>query len=282
MAPVHRLSCAGLTDAVGTARKSTELGARPENGVGEPFPGQTKDGEGADTIMTLRHIRLAACCTISVLAVVSLSGCLGPTYGTGKTAGEQLVSDLDGMLSLGGPAETEAINYAPRAELVRPTDTSVLPPPREGVNSESDPNWPESPERRRARVQAAADERNETGYMPADFAMEPKEGITGDQIEANSGRRSRGRVVLNDRSSSVLTPQELDSSREAFKAKLRESQQGSPTTRKYLSEPPVAYRQPAATAPVGDPGIDEKVKEAKLNSKSDEGLGSKLRGLLPF
>jgi hypothetical protein len=78
-----------------------------------------------------------------------------------------------------------------------------------------------------------------------------------------------------------MSPQDLDSGREAFKARLQESKQGSPTTRKYLSEPPVAYRQPSASAPVGDPGIDERVKEARIKG-DDEGIGSKIRNLLPF
>lgn len=229
--------------------------------------------------MKLRQIRAAMTMSVALAATVALSGCLGPTYGTGKTSGEQLVSDLDGMLSLGGGGpQTEAISYAPRAELVRPTDVTVLPPPREGVTAANDPNWPESPEVRRARIQAAADARDSGTVMPADVAMSSKEGMTDEAASLNGTLYDRS--LKRDPMDRVMTSEELNSSRESFQAKLRESKQGLPTERKYLSEPPIAYRQPAASAPVGDPGVDEKVKEAKL--KDNKGLGEKLKGLLPF
>jgi hypothetical protein len=226
--------------------------------------------------MKLREIRVTGTLAAS-LAAVALTGCVGPTYGTGKTAGETIISDLDGMLALGS-TNKEAISYNPRAELVRPKDTSVLPPPREGVNAANDPNWPESPEVRSARIKAAADARDTGGTVSPDVLLARKEGIGDDQIARNTnGGNSR---ISNDRGRTTLSPQELDSSREAFKQRLKDSKQGSPTNRKYLSEPPVAYRQPAASAPVGDPGIDEKVKEARLTKK--KGIGESLRSILPF
>lgn len=201
---------------------------------------------------------------------------MGPTYGTGKTAGAQMVSDLDGMLTLGS-SNKEPISYNPRAELVKPKDTSILPPPRDGVSAENDPSWPESPEVRSARIKAAADARDTGGAVSADVMVSRKEGITEEQIAANTYGTDR---LSSERGRTTLSPDELNSGREAFKKRLQESKQGSPTQRKYLSEPPVAYRQPAASAPVGDPGVDEKVKEAKLNKK--KGFGETLRGILPF
>ncbi|MDR0252734.1 MAG: hypothetical protein LBI75_06070, partial [Brucellaceae bacterium] len=47
---------------------------------------------------------------------------------------------------------------------------------------------------------------------------------------------------------------------------------GSATQRKYLSEPPVSYRQPANTATVGDLGEDEAKKERRRKA---EATGSK-------
>jgi hypothetical protein len=230
--------------------------------------------------MKLRETRIQARGIAVAAMALALTGCVGPTYGTGKTAGEQMLGDLDGMLSLGATKdEAKAISYAPRAELVKPTDTSVLPPPRDSVSAENDPNWPESPEVRSARIKAAADAR-EGGrdVISADVAISDKEGVTQEQIAANSRVSS---PPVHDRAKTTMSPEELDSSRGAFQARLRESKQGSPTTRKYLSEPPVAYRQPAASAPVGDPGVDERVKEARIKG-DDEGIGSKLRNLLPF
>ncbi|BDA82816.1 hypothetical protein Sa4125_03580 [Aureimonas sp. SA4125] len=230
--------------------------------------------------MKLRKTRIATSGIGAAAMAVALSGCVGPTYGTGKTAGEQLIGDLDGMLSLGSRNdEAKAISYAPRAELVKPSDTSILPPPRDGVSAENDPNWPESPEVRSARIKAAADARNSrSDVISADVALSDKEGITSEQMAANT---QTVKPFVNDRAKTTLSPEELDSSRSAFQARLRESKQGSPTTRKYLSEPPVAYRQPSASAPVGDPGVDERVKEARIKG-NDESIGTKLRNLLPF
>ncbi|MEM8541777.1 MAG: hypothetical protein AAGF25_12555, partial [Pseudomonadota bacterium] len=43
----------------------------------------------------------------------AVSGCFGPTYGTGKTSGAQLMEDLGDSLSLGKKNRTR-IEYAPR------------------------------------------------------------------------------------------------------------------------------------------------------------------------
>ena len=226
--------------------------------------------------MKLREIRAASTIAVS-LAAFGLAGCMGPTYGTGKSAGAQMVSDLDGMLMLGS-TNKEPISYTPRPELVKPASKDVLPPPREGVNAENDPNWPESPEVRSARIKAAADARDTGGAVSADVMVSRKEGISEDVIAANTNNRRAESETENGKT--TLSPDQLESGREAFKKRLQESNQGSPTQRKYLSEPPVAYRQPASTAPVGDPGVDEKVKEAKLNKK--KGFGETLKSLLPF
>lgn len=235
-----------------------------------------KIGEGAGHKMKLREIRVAGIVTV-VSAGAALTGCLGPTYGTGKTSGEQLVSDIDGMLSLGSPNKA-AISYTPRAELVRPKDKSVLPPPQDAADEAGNPNWPESPEKRSARIRAEADAR-QSGDSPVspDVLLADKEGVSEEEKAANSASR---RSVRDRDSGSPLSPDELNSGRDAFKKKLAESRQGSPVQRKYLSEPPVDYRQPSANAPVGDPGVDESVKEAKLKKKG--GFFSGLKDLNPF
>lgn len=214
-----------------------------------------------------------------VLATGMLAGCMGPTYGTGRSAGGQLLSDLDGMMAL-GPKDQETIDYSPRAELVRPADRNVLPAPQQSTNAANSPNWPESPEARRARIRAAADAQQGEGVIPPDQLMADKEGVGADEKARNTYGGVR-RTPSDDRKSNVLSPQELTSGREQFKQRLAESKQGSPTNRKYLSEPPIAYRQPAATAPVGDPGEDEAVKERRIKGEN-VGLLDKLKGLNPF
>lgn len=46
---------------------------------------------------------------------------------------------------------------------------------------------------------------------------------------------------------------------------------GSPTTRKYLSEPPLTYRQPAETASADDLGEDELKKQRRLKREASGG-----------
>jgi hypothetical protein len=72
-------------------------------------------------------------------------------------------------------------------------------------------------------------------------------------------------------------------SREEFNRRLAASRQGSPDTRKYLSEPPLDYRAPAETAPVDDVGIDEEKKERQRQAASRKKSGGiSWRDLVPW
>lgn len=224
--------------------------------------------------------RTRAVPALGVVCVTTLlSGCLGPTYGTGKSAGTQLFDDLDGMFALGSTNKQD-IDYAPRAELVRPANRSVLPQPQETASAANSPNWPESPEARSARIRAAADAQATDGAIPPDQLTADKEGISADQ-KARNTYGTRRWAPSDDRKSNVLPPDQLSAGREQFKKRLAEAQQGSPAQRKYLSEPPLAYRQPASTAAAGDPGEDEEVKERRMKGK-DKSLLQKLANLNPF
>ncbi len=197
------------------------------------------------------------------LAGLALSGCMSsPTYGTDKTAGGQLVTDVTGILSL-SPPKGEPIAYQPRPELVKPVRGQVadLPEPQQAL-AEGNEAWPESPEAKRARLRAEADANRDTpGWQPE---------IDPDMARAAPGKKSTvplgsshryedsGAKPLHDTSP---TPNQQ---REMFKQRLAENRQGNPNTRKYLSEPPTEYRQPAATAPTDDIGEDELKKERRL------------------
>ena len=90
-----------------------------------------------------------------VVSGLLVSGCMSsPTYGTGTTQTKQLTTDVTSMFSL-TPKRTTA-EYAPRPELVKPTNpTTVLPPPQENIVASAGEQWPESPEQRRARIRAS-------------------------------------------------------------------------------------------------------------------------------
>jgi type IV secretory pathway VirB10-like protein len=162
-------------------------------------------------------------------AAVLLAGCMSsPTYGTGKTANQQLVDDVTGILAL-GPQDKPQINYTPRGQLVRPSTTTVLPEPQQELASAENPAWPESPEQRRRRIREEADEM----------------GTAHPSVVASTNAQ---RVELQRR--------------------VRENNQGEATNRRYLSEPPLTYRQPSANAAAGDLGDDEWKKERSAKRAS--------------
>jgi hypothetical protein len=204
---------------------------------------------------------------------LALSGCLaGPTYGTGKGAHEQLLEDVTGVLSVGPSDDKEPIEYNPRPEIVKPPTTAVLPPPQEPIATAGNPAWPESPEERRARIRAEATaKRDEPGFRPAIVAG------SGSSTPAQTRRATKG-----DDLDIYGNVQSVEAQRAEFNRRLALSQQGSPTTRRFLSEPPLDYRQPAATAPVGDIGEDEWRKERRQKASARKKGSGGWRDLVPW
>ncbi|MCV0395359.1 MAG: hypothetical protein K5872_08005 [Rhizobiaceae bacterium] len=218
----------------------------------------------------MRTSALRRASTILALAASGalVAGCIaGPTYGTAKGSHEQLLEDVSGILSV-GPKEGERIDYKARPELVRSPELAKgqLPPPQESVATASNGAWPESPEARRARLRAEATAfRDEPDFRP---------GIEGDEGDIRPSTRSQ-RTVLRTKGDDVpLDGRSNDpvSQRDEFNRRLAENRQGSPTTRKYLSEPPLAYRQPSETAPTGDVGVAEwrKERDAKRAARKND------------
>lgn len=214
---------------------------------------------------------------LSLLALlasgVALSGCMSsPTYGTDKTSTEQLVGDVSGILSV-APKNRGNIDYKPRPELVRPKagEKPNLPAPQNNIVTAENTVWPESPEQRRARLRAEATQNRDTpGWRPE---------IEGDVHAASSAAELPMGVSHRSGDSGVGKPGSEKDQREAFNKRLAESKQGSSTTRKYLSEPPLNYRQPADSAPVGDVGEDEYKKERRLKAAAGK---SSWRDVLPW
>jgi len=195
------------------------------------------------------------------ISAAALSACSGTTYGTGKSAEQQLVEDLTGVLSL-GPKDKPSIDYSPRPGIVKPPSTEVLPPPQDSVASSANPAWPESPEERLARVRAEATaNQNNPLYRP---------NIIRD-VSSDSGQAQALSVDSRTRKAQ----------RDEFLRRRQMAAQGSPTTRRYLSDPPVEYRQPEPTAPADDLGVDEATKERQAKRAASAGTGG-LRKLIPW
>lgn len=193
----------------------------------------------SDAKLTARRMLPAG---LMLAAATILAGCMGPTYGTGTPTGQQTLEDVTGILALGGERE-EPIAYQPRGELVRPASLEVLPTPQQSATSGE--AWPESPEQRLARIREEATANQEN--------IQHRSGV-------RNSRTRTGPMVDWDREKNLDStpgPQQ----REEFNRRLTMSQQGDANRRRFLSEPPTQYRQPAATAPAGDVGEDEWRKE---------------------
>jgi hypothetical protein len=179
-------------------------------------------------------------------ATVSLSGCMGsPTYGTDKTAMEQLGDDLGAAVALGSTdADKKAkIRYNPRPQLVVAGQQQAgnLPAPQQSLaNRENNPNWVESPEETRARLRQEAEdnEKNQNYRSPL-----------------LNGRGQAGQMTESEKW-------------EAFRqAKANAETTDVTARRRSLSEPPAEYRSADAST-LTDLGEPESKKEARRKKEA--------------
>lgn len=204
------------------------------------------------TIENARMTRRISAGAIVAASAMALSGCVGmaPTYGTGKAADTQLMEDVSSMFSL-TPKKKDQIDYKPRPELVKPAKADALPAPQDNITTASAGAWPESPEARMARIRAEATaNRDNLDFQPeVELDVKPAR---------QTIRATRGDDVNLDGST-----KSIESQRKDFNQRLAMTRQGSPTERRFLSEPPIEYRQPAATAATDDVGEDEWKKDRR-------------------
>ncbi|MER2536609.1 MAG: hypothetical protein ABTQ31_15755 [Rhizobiaceae bacterium] len=198
-----------------------------------------------------------------VVSGLMLSGCMsGPTYGTDKTATEQLTSDLTGMFSI-KPKANRVGEYKPRPDLVKPASLAELPPPQDSIAGNGNPAWPESPEQRRARIRAEATNNQDNNlYEPLVINDVSRGKVVNDGLSPNMRQKLE--------SAPMSSAEARQAGREVAR-RQQENKQGSPTTRKYLSEPPLTYRQPAETASTDDLGEDEVKKQRRLKREASGG-----------
>ncbi|WP_322186767.1 hypothetical protein [Fulvimarina sp. 2208YS6-2-32] len=224
-------------------------------------------------ISTTHRLFARPTCHVALLAgVVALSGCLGPTYGTGTSQGEMLFDDLNNVVSFGSGGDSEPIAYTERPELRTPENTSILPPPQEPAAR------PETEFERRQRIQSAA--YSGDGAVPVSQMTGPKPGVTQDYLDRTRGDGYDFAEVRSRDESITLSPAELRSRSALVRERIAQNSAANQNQRRYLSEPPLEYRRPSAAAPVGDPGLDEEVKQRRL--RGSESLFSKVGDLLPF
>ncbi len=210
--------------------------------------------------------------TVLGFSALALSGCVGgTTYGTGVTQEEQLIKDLEGMISFGSKKRKAAINHAARPNLVMPPQTAALPVPVDQESSSSNADWPESPEQRLARIRGEAEQADpRSGEISVEELKRKKIGIGQDSREVGASDMDKdGHAAISSL---------RDGTHKKAKMLKDEYAYSTGVNRKYLTEPPVEYRTPIATAPAGDLGISEAEKErraekaAKVKRQNDTGM----------
>jgi len=202
---------------------------------------------------------------VAVVAIaglaVALAACSQTTYGTGRAAGLQTVTDFARIAAVRG--DQKDIEYQPRAPIVVPPANAVatLPPPGGAVTATASTaavpdNWPEDPDIEAARTkaeiaQAEADGRPIVARLPAGLRKPPN--------PYNN--------VSNDESSAdITTPeQSAEMRRRLAEAKSigKVDADGNPV-RVYLSDPPPDYLKPDPEAPQDLAAAEETKSKSKL------------------
>ena len=179
-------------------------------------------------------------------STMTLSGCIGgPTYGTDKTAMEQLSDDLGASVSLGSSRDdaNRSIKYNPRPSLVvADKQGGNLPAPEQSLaNRENNPNWVESPDETRERLRKEAD--------------------------ANAGNPNyRSPLLAGNGQAGQLTESQKW---EAFRKAKQDTQSVDPAaTRRGISDPPTDLRTASAST-LTDLGEPESTKEKRRKKEAE-------------
>jgi hypothetical protein len=179
------------------------------------------------------------------LAASGLGGCMSTsTYGTGETPELAIFREMTGGIPLVGAKQNkEPIEYQPRAPLVRPPSATALAPPVETA-AVTNPQWPKEPDKAAAGESSPGfdGDQERDQITPAEYnRLKPLGAIDRPRQrkqQPSSDFESRPTVLVNGKEQ-----------RKAFQAAINDAEGVGRTERRYLTEPPDGYRQPAATAP---------------------------------
>lgn len=178
--------------------------------------------------------------TLFVLSAVSLgaAGCMGPTYGTDKSATEQLVDDLGSAMSIAPPKRGEKVAYQPRGDLVKPAEAKLVAP-QQNLASKDNPGWLESPEQMRDRLKAEADENADNPNYRSPLMVGVTEGKT-KSVEQQAKEFREARKIMD----------------------------GRENKRRFMSDPPLEYRQVDDPAKLTELGETEAAKEKRRQDEA--------------
>lgn len=195
----------------------------------------------------------------TAVLLTTLGGCGMSTYGTGEAPEMALFREMGGGI-LNKNKKKEPIEYQPRAPLVMPpsaadTATAQLPAPMETASAAS-PDWPVSMEDRIAPATARSeddDPRNDINQ--AEYRrLRPLAGVFPEQQASPVQVDESGKTEYYD---SIVHGRRQ---REEFKQALAESKGYGGTERRFLTDPPLIYREPVAEAPGVEPVVPKKKK----------------------
>jgi hypothetical protein len=219
-------------------------------------------GGGGNTIMRLMtSIRAAPFGALLALAAGGLGGCISTaTYGTGEAPETTLLREATGGVfnKLDGKAEA-AVDYEPRAPLVVPP-VAQLPQPSPAPSQRAAGNWPTDYDQVQDEERRVLAETEQTRAMGAGYTRRLKTlaGIMGgDRTQLDAAEERRRKLHARDPAKAFLTERD---SRKEFQAALAEAEGLDRTERRYLTDPPSAYREPAETAPAQFEDIQKKRK----------------------
>ena len=218
--------------------------------------------------MPIERVKRPGAIAAAAASLIALAGCAGgDTVSTGSGYGTNLVFDtLAGVALI--PEEREEIDYTPRTELVMPANAGALPAPQE-KRVVTNPNWPQDPD--------APGEGLLAGLTPEEQRRTLYQRIAGAGEEERTTRPSN---AINDRNREIRARD--DSYRNAreirrISAERRGSdvnEDGTPR-RRFLTDPPVTYRAPAAATTAEGQVIAQQAATAEPRKRG-------LRRLIPF
>lgn len=186
--------------------------------------------------------------TLFVLSAVSLgaTGCMGPTYGTDKSATEQLIDDVGTAMSIAPTKKSEKVVYQPRGDLIKPTEAKLIAP-QQNLASKDNPGWLESPEQTRDRLKAEADANADDGNYRSPLMVSVTEGKA-KSVEEQAAEYRQARKIS----------------------------EGRENKRRFMSDPPLEYRQVDDPAKLTDLGEKEADKEKRRKEEAEiAGTGRK-------
>lgn len=209
-----------------------------------------------------RSLRAAAVAGFAIW----LAGCgSSMTYGTGKSPGLQTVEDLAGIVALSGKKQ-EPIDYAPRPAVVAPPSTASLPPPGDREQTAVAANWPQDPDEFRRKMKAKREAGSSPigpGFGQAQSANDPKFSLPDRDTPDESGVDNRVAPGYHPKTE-VNPTQAKKLFADARRARSGSVDANGNPVRKYLTEPPVEYREPDPTAPT-EIAANDKPKKKKFS-----------------